>query len=250
MPMSAKDETEIEGRGRFARKRATKDGPRERSLRPLGMVYRAGANYPGHVALALVALFITAAATLAIPAGFKLVIDRGFAAGADPADMGRWFRYLLMIVGVLAMGTAMRFYFVSWLGERVVADIRLRVQENLLRLAPGFYEENSPKEISSRMTSDTALIEQVVGTTVSVALRNALMAIGGALRLRRWIPRRAECGTPCQLCRVECQYGAIEKTGQVVYSECFQCLDCVKIHDDPAQCVPLVLKARDRKRAA
>ena len=188
MPMSAKDETEIEGRGRFARKRATKDGPRERSLRPLGMVYRAGANYPGHVALALVALFITAAATLAIPAGFKLVIDRGFAAGADPADMGRWFRYLLMIVGVLAMGTAMRFYFVSWLGERVVADIRLRVQENLLRLAPGFYEENSPKEISSRMTSDTALIEQVVGTTVSVALRNILMAIGGTAYLFWLVP--------------------------------------------------------------
>ena len=73
----------------------------------------------------------------------------------------------------------MRFYSVSWLGERVVADIRLAVQANLLRLAPGFFEENSPKEISSRMTADTALIEQVVGTTVSVALRNAIMAVGG-----------------------------------------------------------------------
>ncbi|WP_234002366.1 ABC transporter transmembrane domain-containing protein [Erythrobacter sp. AP23] len=152
------------------------------------MVWRAGKNYPGHVALALLALFITAAATLAIPAGFKLVIDRGFADGADPANMGRWFRYLLIIVGVLAVGTAMRFYFVSWLGERVVADIRLRVQENLLRLAPGFYEENSPKEISSRMTSDTALIEQVVGTTVSVALRNTLMAVGGTLYLFWLVP--------------------------------------------------------------
>ena len=152
------------------------------------MVYNAAGNYPGHVALAVLALFVTAAATLAIPAGFKLVIDRGFADGANPADMGRWFRYLLMIVGVLAIGTAMRFYFVSWLGERVVADIRLRVQENLLRLAPGFYEENSPKEISSRMTSDTALIEQVVGTTVSVALRNALMAIGGTIYLFWLVP--------------------------------------------------------------
>jgi ATP-binding cassette subfamily B protein len=86
---------------------------------------------------------------------------------------------LLLIAGVLAIGTALRFYFVSWLGERVVADIRLRVHRNLLRLAPAFYEENSPKEISSRMTSDTALIEQVVGTTVSVALRNLLMGVGG-----------------------------------------------------------------------
>ena len=186
--MSAKDNTEIEGRGRFARKRAAKDAPKQRSLRPLRMVWQAGKNYPGHVALALLALCITAAATLAIPAGFKLVIDRGFAAGADPADMGRWFRYLLLIVAVLAAGTAMRFYFVSWLGERVVADIRLRVQENLLRLAPGFYEENSPKEISSRMTSDTALIEQVVGTTVSVALRNLLMTIGGTAYLFWLVP--------------------------------------------------------------
>ena len=186
--MGSKDDTETEGRGRFSRKRAAKDNPRERSLRPLRMVYRAGANYPGHVALALVALCITAAATLAIPAGFKLVIDRGFADGADPGNMARWFQYLLMIVGVLALGTAMRFYFVSWLGERVVADIRLRVQENLLRLAPGFYEENSPKEISSRMTSDTALIEQVVGTTVSVALRNLLMAIGGTAYLFWLVP--------------------------------------------------------------
>lgn len=186
--MGSKDDTETEGRGRFSRKRTAKDNPRERSLRPLMMVYRAGANYPGHVALALVALCITAAATLAIPAGFKLVIDRGFADGADPGNMARWFQYLLMIVGVLAIGTAMRFYFVSWLGERVVADIRLRVQENLLRLAPGFYEENSPKEISSRMTSDTALIEQVVGTTVSVALRNLLMAIGGTAYLFWLVP--------------------------------------------------------------
>ncbi|WP_258319909.1 ABC transporter transmembrane domain-containing protein [Qipengyuania flava] len=164
------------------------DAPRERSLRPLKMVWQAGKNYPGHVAMAILALIITAAATLAIPAGFKLVIDRGFAEGADPENMGRWFRYLLMIVGVLSVGTAMRFYFVSWLGERVVADIRLKVQENLLRLAPGFYEENSPKEISSRMTSDTALIEQVVGTTVSVALRNTLMAIGGSAYLFWLVP--------------------------------------------------------------
>ncbi|WP_341710973.1 ABC transporter transmembrane domain-containing protein [Erythrobacter sp.] len=161
---------------------------KQRSLRPLRMVWQAASNYPGHVALALVALMITASATLAIPAGFKMVVDRGFAEGSDPGEIARWFRYLLLIVAVLAMGTAMRFYFVSWLGERVVADVRLKVQENLMRLAPGFYEENSPKEISSRMTSDTALIETVVGTTVSVALRNTLMAIGGTAYLFWLIP--------------------------------------------------------------
>ncbi len=154
-----------------------------RSLKPLRMVAAALAQYPSQLALAAIALLITAGATLAIPAGFKLIIDRGFAAGGDPGDIGQWFRYLLMIVVVLAAGTAMRFYYVSWLGERVVADIRRRVHNNLLRLAPAFYEENSPKEISSRMTSDTSLIEQVVGTTVSVALRNTLMAIGGTAYL-------------------------------------------------------------------
>lgn len=135
--------------------------------------------YPGWVLTAALALLVTASATLAIPSGFRLIIDRGFARGGDPSDIGRWFQYLLMIIVVLALGTAVRFYSVSWLGERVVADIRLAVQRNLLRLSPGFFEENSPREISSRMTSDTALIEQIVGTTVSVALRNAIMAIGG-----------------------------------------------------------------------
>ena len=78
----------------------------------------------------------------------------------------------------------------------------------------------------------------------------AVMAIGGMIRTRSWIPRRAACGTPCQLCRVKCKYGAIKRNGAIQYDECFQCLDCVTIHDDPKQCVPLILAARDRRRAA
>jgi ATP-binding cassette subfamily B protein len=153
--------------------------PKSRSLAPLRMVFGAAEQYPREIAFALLALVITSAATLAIPWRFKVIIDEGFGRTATPDDIGTTFQYLLMIVVVLAIGTALRFYFVSWLGERVVADIRLKVQQNLLRLSPGFYEVNSPKEISSRMTSDTAIIENVVGTTVSVALRNSLTAIGG-----------------------------------------------------------------------
>ncbi|SFJ81757.1 Regulator of nitric oxide reductase transcription [Celeribacter neptunius] len=72
----------------------------------------------------------------------------------------------------------------------------------------------------------------------------AVMAIGGLLRGRDWIKRREACGSPCQLCRVKCAYGAIRKTGEIQYDECFQCLDCVTIHDDPGQCVPLILAAK------
>ena len=73
----------------------------------------------------------------------------------------------------------------------------------------------------------------------------AVMAIGGLLRGRDWIARRVECGSPCQLCKVKCSYGAIKQTGEIQYSECFQCLDCVTIHDDPGLCVPLVLAAKN-----
>ncbi|MEL7182510.1 MAG: 4Fe-4S binding protein, partial [Pseudomonadota bacterium] len=72
----------------------------------------------------------------------------------------------------------------------------------------------------------------------------ALMAIGGLVRGRDWIARRDACGSPCQLCKVKCSYGAIKKSGAIDYSECFQCLDCVTVHDDPKQCVPLILAAK------
>ena len=77
----------------------------------------------------------------------------------------------------------------------------------------------------------------------------AVMAIGGVFRGRDWIARRAECGSPCQLCRVKCKYGAIEKSGKIQYNECFQCLDCVTIHDDATRCVPLIVAARRTVRA-
>ena len=180
----AQEPAEPKRRGLFARRERAEGEPKPaRSLAPLKMVFGAALQYPTQLVLAGIALIITATATLAIPARFKAIIDRAFGDGADEAAIAHSFQYLLMIVAVLAVGTALRFYFVSWLGERVVADIRLKVQSNLLRLAPSFYEENSPKEISSRMTSDTALIEQVIGTSVSVALRNILMGIGGTIYL-------------------------------------------------------------------
>ncbi|QSR16250.1 ABC transporter [Novosphingobium sp. KA1] len=168
---------------------AMKDGPRpakgdgRRSLGALGMVWRELFHYPGRMAIAGAALVTTATTTLAIPYGFRQIVDQGFSQGADPSAIRWWFVMLMGVVTVLSIATAIRFYSVSWLGERVVADIRLRVQRHLVTLSPSFFEENSPKEIASRMTADTAIIETVVGTTVSVALRNAIMAVGGVAYL-------------------------------------------------------------------
>ena len=149
----------------------TPNRPKGRSIRSLRMVWGFALRYPGHIAVAALALLVAAAATSGVPYAFKLIIDKGFAAGAGTTrDIARWFEYLLLLVGVMALATAVRFYFVSWLGERTVADIRLAVHRNLLRLSPGFFEENRPAEITSRITVDTTIIEQVVGTTVSVAL--------------------------------------------------------------------------------
>ena len=147
----------------------------------LAMVWNRAVRYPGKIAGAIAALLVAAAATLAIPDGFRRVIDRGF--GAPAGEMNAHFNYLLLIVIVLATATALRVYFVSLLGERVVADIRAALHDNLLRLEPRFFEENRPSEIASRVTSDTAVIEMVVGSTVSVALRNSVMAIGGTIYL-------------------------------------------------------------------
>jgi len=157
--------------------------PPARSLGPLRMIWGLAARYPRHVTIALLALLASSSATIAIPMRFKAIVDQAFGPGARLDDVAGAFEAMLAIVVVLGLATATRFYFVSWLGERVVADLRERVQANLLRLPPSFFEANSPKEISSRMTSDTALIEVVVGTTASIALRNTITGIAGTIYL-------------------------------------------------------------------
>jgi ATP-binding cassette, subfamily B, bacterial len=168
-----------------------------KKLNSLVMLWRFAIRYPRQILYALTALLVAASATVSITGAFKLIIDCAFgdanAAGTScdtsvvramefvssqgRGDIGLYFELLLVIVVILAIATAVRFYFVSWLGERVVADLREAVQANLLRLAPSFFEENRPAEIASRLTSDTAIVEQVVGTTVSVALRNLLIGV-------------------------------------------------------------------------
>ncbi|MEK9213104.1 ABC transporter transmembrane domain-containing protein [Sphingomonas sp. 2378] len=163
--------------------------PPSRRLSNLKMVWRFTLRYPAHLAAAALSLLVAAGATLFIPRTFQKVIDHGFGRAVDTDNIAPYFQGLLAVVLALAIATAFRFYFVSWLGERTVADIRVAVQANLLRLAPRYFEENRPSEIASRLTADTAIIEQVVGSTVSIALRNVVIGIGGTIYLFALSPK-------------------------------------------------------------
>jgi ATP-binding cassette subfamily B protein len=165
--------------------------PSRRKLSNLLMIWHYASRYPAQLSVALLALLTTSATTLYIPWTFKSVIDRGFSSAGNAEHIDRVFYGLFGLVVVLAIATAVRFYFVSWLGERTVADIRTAVQANLLRLAPRWFEENRPSEVASRLTSDTAQIESAVGTTVSVALRNVITGIGGIISLFALAPKLA-----------------------------------------------------------
>ena len=165
--------------------------PVKRRVGNLAMVWRYASRYPLQIAVAGLALLVSAGATLWIPRTFKMVVDNGFSANADASRIAPYFQGLIGVVVVLALATAVRFYFVSWLGERTVADIRTAVHRNLLRLAPRWFEENRPSEIASRLTADTAIIEQVVGSTVSIALRNIVIGIGGVIYLFALAPKLA-----------------------------------------------------------
>ncbi|WP_109809344.1 ABC transporter transmembrane domain-containing protein [Sphingosinithalassobacter portus] len=154
-----------------------------RRLGNLRVVWGFTRRYPLQLLVAMTALLVSAGATLWIPRTFQLVVDHGFAAGADPDSIGRYFEELLLVVLVLAIATAVRFYSVTWVAERSVADIRAAVHRNLLHLPPQWFEENRPSEIASRLTSDTAIVEQIVGSTVSAALRNLLIGVGGIIYL-------------------------------------------------------------------
>src|SRR3546814_18163132 len=110
----------------------------------LRFIWRYASHYPGRVAAAALSLLIASGATLAIPSGFKRVIDKGFVAGGG--DITPYFHYLFMIVVVLALATASRSYLVSWLGERVVADISQDVQDNLIRLDTAFFDDKNKSE--------------------------------------------------------------------------------------------------------
>jgi len=138
--------------------------------------------YRARVLLASVALVVAALAMLGVGQGLRAVIDRGFSAG-DPAWLDRALLLMFGVIALLALATYIRFYNVSWLGERLTADLRQRVFDHLLSLPPSYFESGRTGEVISRLTSDTVQLENAVSSSLSIALRNTLLLVGGLAML-------------------------------------------------------------------
>ncbi len=169
--------------GRIAAQRTTS--------RNLGQLRRLSAYlgaYRLHVVGALVALVLSSSAVLSLGIGLRHLIDGGFSAGR-PEALDHGIEAVAIVIVVLAVATFMRSYLVTWLGERVVADLRRAVYDHVLHLSPGFFEITRTGEVLSRLTTDTTVIQTVIGTSVTQALRNVLLTLGGLALLLVTNPR-------------------------------------------------------------
>ena len=155
---------------------------RSQNLKVLSSMMAFIKPYRWQVFFALLALTFTAATTLSIGQGIRFLVDQGF--GADAVNrLNEAVGFFVLLAALLALGTFARFYLVSWIGERVSADLRRKVFEHVIDLHPGFFETNLSSEIQSRITTDTTLLQTVIGSSVSIALRNILMFVGGLIWL-------------------------------------------------------------------
>jgi ATP-binding cassette subfamily B protein len=164
--------------------------PKGRSFRPLLRLTPFLSRYKLQMVLALIALLAAAGATLAVPLAVRRIIDHGFSA-ANAALVNQYFFAMMIVVVVLALGSAVRFYFVMWIGERVVADIRDAVFSHILNLSPAFFEAQRTGEVVSRLTADTTQIKAAFSSTASIALRNAVMLTGTIVMMVATSPKLA-----------------------------------------------------------
>ncbi|MEO1018240.1 MAG: ABC transporter transmembrane domain-containing protein, partial [Pseudomonadota bacterium] len=161
-----------------------RDDSRGRS-RDLGQLRRLAAYlmpYRWQVAGAILALFLAAGAVLSLGVGLRYLIDGGFGEGEAEA-LDHALAAVVIVIVVLAVSTFLRSYLVTWLGERVVADLRIRVFQHVVNLSPGFFELTRTGEVLSRLTTDTSVIQTVIGASVTQALRNVLLLFGGTILL-------------------------------------------------------------------
>ncbi|MGO2580301.1 MAG: ABC transporter transmembrane domain-containing protein [Halomonas sp.] len=170
-------------------------------LRLLGLLR----PYRLRLALAGLALILASGSVLLLGNGLRLVIDRGFI-GADERALAQALALMLVVVAVLALASALRYYQVTWIGERLAADLRLRVFDHLLSLEPSFFESASEGraagEIASRLTADTSVLQSLFGSSVSLALRNAVMLIGAVVLMlitQPWLSALVLIGIPATL---------------------------------------------------
>jgi ATP-binding cassette subfamily B protein len=158
------------------------DRPKGRSIRPLRALLPFLRPYRGTLLLALFALLVAAAAMLTLPIAARFLIDRGFAA-SSAETINRYFGWFLLAAAVFGVFAAIRFYFVTWLGERVVADIRDAVYRKVVRLDPAFFEVTRTGEVLSRLTTDTTLVQSIAGSGISIALRSSINLVGALVML-------------------------------------------------------------------
>lgn len=156
--------------------------PQQKALKSLLPIFAFIKPYKLMVFYALSALLVTSLVSLSIGQGVKFVIDNGFVAGSQSELQSSIF-FLIGLVALLAVGTFCRFYLMSWLGERVSADIRKTVFNRLITLHPSYFEENRSGELMSRLTTDTTLLQSIIGSSFSMALRSLLMLVGALIML-------------------------------------------------------------------
>jgi ATP-binding cassette subfamily B protein len=150
---------------------------RAKSLAPLRQMLAFLWPHKSRLLAAGAALIFTAGAQLTLGYGVRILIDEGFS-GADASGLYKAVSFILIIGVAMAFGSMTRFYLVSWLGERVSADLRSAVFNNLVHLQPSYFETNHSGEIMSRLTTDTTLLQTLIGSSVSLAVRNALTLTG------------------------------------------------------------------------
>ena len=168
-------------------KRVSETAGRGAALRPMLLLVPYVRRYWPRGLAALIALVIAALATLAVPLAVKRMIDFGF--GGDHALLDRYFLLMLAVVTVLAGASALRFYLVTTLGERIVADLRADVFAHLTRLSPAFFDQAQTGEMMSRLTADTTQVKAAVGSSISVALRNFVLFVGASAMMVVTSPR-------------------------------------------------------------
>jgi ATP-binding cassette subfamily B protein len=164
--------------------------PGRKSLKPLARLTPFLFRYKPQIVKALIALAVASGSTLVVPIAVRRIIDHGFTA-SNATLVNQYFSVMIAVVLLLALSSAIRFYYVMWLGEKIVADVRDALFAHLLKLSPGFYETQKTGEVVSRLTADTTQIKSAFSSTASIALRNGVMLVGAIVMMIVTSPKLA-----------------------------------------------------------